>query len=66
VRLSGDSAALRYQVNFDLFFGGIRLTHAAWITELYERRAGRWQIVWEQATAIPNRFDLLVEALKPI
>jgi hypothetical protein len=66
VRLYGDSAALRYEVNFDLFFAGIRLTHAAWITALYERREGRWQIVWEQTTAIPNRFDLLVEALKPI
>jgi hypothetical protein len=25
--------------------GGTRLTHEAWITELYERRHGRWQIV---------------------
>jgi hypothetical protein len=66
VRLYGDSAALRYEVNFDLFFAGIRLTHAAWITALYERREGRWQIVWEQTTAIPNRFDLLVESIKPI
>jgi hypothetical protein len=65
VRLSGHSAALRYQVNFDLLFTGIRLTHRAWITELYERREGRWQIVWEQTTAIPNDFELFVESLKP-
>jgi hypothetical protein len=66
VRLAGNSAALRYRTNFDLLFTGIRLTHGAWITERYERREGRWQIVWEQTTAIPNRFDLFVEALKPI
>jgi hypothetical protein len=65
VRQSGNSAALRYQVHFDLVVGGTRLTHEGWITELYERRNGGWQIVWEQATAVPNRFDLFVDALKP-
>jgi Domain of unknown function (DUF4440) len=66
VRLSADSAALRFQVNFDLVVGGgLRLTHKAWISELYERRARRWQIVWEQATAIPNNFDLFVQSLQP-
>jgi hypothetical protein len=66
VRLSGDSAALRYQVSFDLIVGGdTHVTHQGWITALYERRHGRWQIVWEQATAIPNRFDLFVGSIKP-
>jgi uncharacterized protein DUF4440 len=65
VRLYGDSAALRFEVNFDLVVAGTRLTHQAWITELYERRHGHWQIVWEQATAIPNDFGLFVESLKP-
>ena len=65
VRLSGDSAALRFQVNFDLVVFGTRLIHQAWITELYERRQGHWQIVWEQATAIPNDFELFVDSLKP-
>ena len=66
VRLSGDSASLRFPVSFDLLLGDLRLTHQAWVSELWERRGGRWQIVWEQATAIPNNFDLLVEALKPV
>jgi Domain of unknown function (DUF4440) len=66
VRLSGDSATLRYQKRFDLLFSGIRLTHGAWVTELYERRQGRWQLVWEQTTAIPNALDLFVESIKPI
>jgi hypothetical protein len=67
VRLAGDSASLRFPVNFDLLLGGdLRLTHQAWVSELWERRWGRWQIVWEQATAIPNNFDLLVQALEPL
>ena len=67
VRLSGDSAALRFQVSFDLVVGGdTHVTHQGWITELYERRHGRWQIVWEQATAIPNDFGLFVESIKPV
>jgi Domain of unknown function (DUF4440) len=65
VRLYGNAAVLRYQRNFDLVIAGTRLTHKAWSTELYERRHGRWQIVWEQTTAVPNKPDLLLEALKP-
>lgn len=65
VRRSGNSAVLRFQVNFDLVVAGTRLSHAGWITELYELRNGRWQIVWEQATAVPNNFDLFIESLKP-
>jgi Domain of unknown function (DUF4440) len=66
VRRSGDAAALRFQVHFDLVVGGsLRVTHEGWITELYEQRNGRWQIVWEQATAVPNRFDQFVESIQP-
>ena len=67
VRLYGDSAALRYQVSFDLIVGGdTHVTHQGWITELWERRQGRWQIVWEQATAIPNDFGKFVESVEPV
>jgi hypothetical protein len=65
VRPSGDSAALRYKVSFDLVAGGTRVTHKGWITELWEHRHGRWQIVWEQATAIPNNFDLFLQSIEP-
>ena len=65
VRQYGNAAVLRYQRNFDLVIAGTRLTHKAWSTELYERRHGRWQIVWEQTTAVPNRPDLFLESLKP-
>jgi Domain of unknown function (DUF4440) len=67
VRLAGNSASLRFPVSFDLLLGGeLRLTHQAWVTELWERRWGRWQIVWEQATAIPNNFDLFVGSISPV
>ena len=65
VRRSGDSAALRFQVHFDLLAGPLHVTHEGWITELYERRNGHWQIVWEQATAVPNDFDLFVQSIQP-
>jgi hypothetical protein len=66
VRLSGDSATLRYQTAFDVIAGGTHVTHQAWTTALYERRHGRWQIVWEQSTAIPNNLDLFIESIKPV
>jgi Domain of unknown function (DUF4440) len=66
VRLSGDSATLRYQTRFDVVAGDTHVTHDAWTTALYERRHGRWQIVWAQTTAIPNRPDLFIESIKPL
>jgi hypothetical protein len=49
VRLQGDDAAvLRYQAEMEM--GGI--VRRLWHTDLYERREGRWQVVWSQATAI--------------
>jgi hypothetical protein len=66
VRLSSDSASLRYPTAFDLVVGGTHLTHEAWTTALYERRDGRWQIVWAQTTAIPNDLDLFLESITPV
>ena len=66
VRLSGDSATLRYQSTYDVVLGGTHVTHEAWTTELYERRDGRWLLVWEQTTAIPNDVGLFLESIKPV
>jgi hypothetical protein len=66
VRLSGDSATLRYLTAFDVVAGGTHVTHDGWTTALYERRNGRWQIVWAQTTAIPNNLDLFIESIKPV
>ena len=55
VRSYGDAAVLRYPAEMVLASGDpiadaspvvIRL----WHTDLYERRGGRWQVVWSQAT----------------
>jgi hypothetical protein len=65
VRRSRGMAALRYKVSFDLVAGGTRVTHKGWITELWQPRNSSWQIVWEQATAIPNNFDLFLKSIEP-
>jgi hypothetical protein len=53
VRLHGNTAVLRYRHTIDIVVAGIgHLTHPAWTTAAYERRQGKWQIVWEQTGAI--------------
>jgi ketosteroid isomerase-like protein len=53
VRLYGDAAALRYLAHIDVVVAGLgHFDTDAWVTDVYERRGGRWQIVWEQATAV--------------
>jgi hypothetical protein len=49
VRLHGDAAVLRYRA--ELSFGP-GTTLRCWHTDTYERRSGRWQAVWSQATII--------------
>lgn len=53
VRLAGDMAVIRYRSRLEIIAGGhlTPLTHY-WHTDLYQRTAGSWQIVWSQATAI--------------
>ena len=65
VRISGHSANLRYRTRFDLVVGGTHLTHDAWTTVLYERRDGRWLVVWGQTTAVPNDPGLFLRSLEP-
>jgi hypothetical protein len=51
VRLYGDVATIRYRsrlhMSLDGEVGGLR---HYWHTDSYERRDGRWQAVWSQAT----------------
>jgi ketosteroid isomerase-like protein len=49
VRVHGDAAVIRYES--DLEIHGSRGHH--WHTDLYEKRDGRWQIVWSQTTGAP-------------
>ena len=53
VHLYGQAAVLTYMSHIDIVVSGIgHVAHDAWHTFLYEKRAGQWQAVWEQATAI--------------
>lgn len=64
VRVYGNIAVARFQEHFVVVAGPDRLDHRGWTTHLFERRNGRWLLVWSQTTATPNNPDLLVKALK--
>ena len=53
VRLHDQVACLRYQAHIEIIVNGQHLPRILlWHTDIYERRDGRWQVVWSQATAI--------------
>ncbi|HEX6876458.1 MAG TPA: nuclear transport factor 2 family protein [Nocardioidaceae bacterium] len=53
VRVFAGAAVARYESTIDVVVAGVgRLTHNAWHTDLYEKRNGRWRIVWSQATPV--------------
>jgi hypothetical protein len=64
VRVYGNTAVARFQEAFEVVAGPDRLKHGAWTTDLFERRQGRWQLVWSQTTPTPNDPALLIRALK--
>jgi hypothetical protein len=53
VRRFADAAVLRYQARAQAVVAGQRTPlRSFWHTDVYERRNGRWQVVWSQATLI--------------
>ncbi len=50
VRLCGDGAVITYQDQVDLMDGDRHLAATGWHTIVYEKRDGRWVIVWSQTT----------------
>lgn len=53
VRLYGEAAIIRYQSKLEIVVQGRQVPlRSHWHTDSYERRDGRWQVVWSQATAI--------------
>jgi hypothetical protein len=55
VRLSADAtaAAIRYRSELEMEADGAPVPRRPyWHTDLYERRDGRWQVVWSHATRI--------------
>lgn len=53
VRFYGEGAVIRYQSQLEIKVGGERVPlRRHWHTDSYEKRDGRWQVVWSQATVI--------------
>ena len=53
VRLYGDAAVIRYETHIESAWNGVRGRGGRfWHTDVYERRDGRWQVVWSQATMV--------------
>jgi hypothetical protein len=53
VRLYGNAAVIRYPSQLEIIFQGQHISRRRyWHTDAYERRYGRWQVVWSQATEI--------------
>jgi hypothetical protein len=53
VRLYGQAAVIRYQAQLQLVFQGEKAPlRRYWHIDSYEKRDGRWQVVWSQATEI--------------
>jgi ketosteroid isomerase-like protein len=53
VRVHGDLAPARYRAQIEVEVQGQAYARAAyWFTDAYEKREGRWQILWSQGTGI--------------
>jgi hypothetical protein len=55
IRVRGDTAILRYQARISFDTAIAADTDIYWHTDYWERRDGRWQAVWSQATQIVRR-----------
>ena len=53
VRLYGEVALIRYRSQIEIVVQGQFVPRRPyWHTDAYEKRAGCWQVIWSQATAI--------------
>lgn len=52
VRLYGQVALIRYRSYMEMGVPEQKSVLRCWHTDSYEKRDGRWQVVWSQATAI--------------
>jgi len=65
VRVHGDMALSRVKLRFKVVAHGTTVQHEGWTTDVFQRRNGRWKVVWSQSTAIPNHLDLFIRSLQP-
>ena len=55
VRVYSETAMIRYRVALEVVVEGHAIPRAPhWHTDIYEKRDGRWQVVWSQATRIEH------------
>jgi len=54
VRAADQVAAVWYRARIEAHWNGGNDRGFFWHTDIYERRDGRWQAVWSQATRIPE------------
>ena len=53
VRLAGKAATIRYRSELQVSLGGVpQPRRGHWHIDHYEKRDGRWQVIWSQATEI--------------
>jgi hypothetical protein len=53
VRVYGEGAVIRYRSQLEIVVRGHKVTlRRHWHSDSYEKRNGRWQVVWSQATEI--------------
>jgi hypothetical protein len=52
VRFYGEAAVIRYLAHWQVRLVGKANDVSAWHTDSYEKRDGRWQVVWSQATPV--------------
>ena len=67
VRVNGSTAILRYRATLVMIVAGADTVkpYGHWHTDVYEKRDGRWQAVWSQATAIKNSTTSVPLAVMP-
>ncbi len=65
VRVRGDNAVARVKLRFKVVAHDLTVQHEGWTTDLFQRRDGRWKLVWSQSTAIPHHLDLFIRSLQP-
>ena len=52
VRVYGNVAIIRYKSRMEILLNGQKSSQRGWHTDFYEKRDGRWQVVWSQMTKI--------------
>jgi uncharacterized protein (TIGR02246 family) len=58
VRIYQDSASLRYRARIENLVRGQKISlREYWHTDVYEKRSGRWQVVYSHATEIRDGID---------